>query len=107
MRRRARRLRSTSCCAGWPSNCEDAMERISSSKTFFMKRILPAMWLGIVAISLVVGVATGTWRKEPVIVIQPLVMAAFGYFLFRKLVWDLADEVRDAGTHLLVRKGDI
>ena len=34
-------------------------------------------------------------------------MAAFGFFLFRKLVWDLADEVRDGGTFLLIRKGGL
>jgi hypothetical protein len=83
------------------------MDRISSSRTYFTKRIFPAIWLGIVGLGLVIGVATGAWRKEPVVVIQPVVMAAFGYILFRKLVWDLADEVRDAGTHLLVRKGDV
>jgi hypothetical protein len=30
-------------------------------------------------------------------------MAVFGYFLTRKFVWDLADEVFDAGDHLVVR----
>ena len=28
-----------------------------------------------------------------------------GYVVFRKLAWDLADEVFDCGTHLLFRKG--
>ncbi len=40
-------------------------------------------------------------------VIQPLLMAAFGFFLFRKLLWDLADEVRDGGNYLLVRRGSV
>jgi hypothetical protein len=31
-------------------------------------------------------------------------MGVFGFFLFRRLVWDLADEVLDAGDHLLVKR---
>lgn len=33
----------------------------------------------------------------------PLVMAVFGYVLFRKLLFDLVDEVYDLGDTLLVR----
>jgi hypothetical protein len=83
------------------------MEQISSSQTFFMKRVFPAFWFGFLAVFLLVGAATGAWKKEPVFVIQPVLMAAFGYFLFRKLIWDLADEVRDGGNFLLVRKGGV
>ena len=83
------------------------MERISSGQTFFIKRIFPAFWFGFLALFLVIGAATGAWRKEPVFVIQPLLMAAFGFFLFRKLLWDLADEVRDGGNYLLVRRGSV
>jgi hypothetical protein len=83
------------------------MERISSGQTFFIKRIFPAFWFGFLALFLVIGAATGVWRKEPVFVIQPLLMAAFGFFLFRKLLWDLADEVRDGGNYLLVRRGSV
>ena len=35
----------------------------------------------------------------------PLIMGVFGFFLFRKLIWDLADDVYDCGDYLLVRKG--
>ena len=30
-------------------------------------------------------------------------MAVFGYFIMKKLVWDLVDEVYDAGDYLLVK----
>lgn len=83
------------------------MERISSGQTFFIKRIFPAFWFGFFALFLVAGATTGVWKKEPVFIIQPLFMAAIGYFLFRKLVWDLVDEVRDGGNYLLVRKGNV
>lgn len=83
------------------------MERISSAQTFFVKRIFPAFWLGFIGLFLVIGVATGGWRQEPMFIVQPLLMIAFGLVLFYKLVWDLADEVRDGGTFLLVRKGSV
>ena len=37
--------------------------------------------------------------------IVPVVMAVFGFFLMKKLVWDLADEVLDGGDRLIVRMG--
>ncbi|OYT96383.1 MAG: hypothetical protein CFE49_07615 [Pseudomonas sp. PGPPP3] len=38
------------------------------------------------------------------IIVMPLFMATAGYFLFKKLVWDLADEVYDNGSELIFRK---
>jgi hypothetical protein len=35
----------------------------------------------------------------------PIGMAIFGYFLMKKLVWDLIDEVYDEGASLLFRNG--
>jgi hypothetical protein len=49
---------------------------------------------------------TGAWKQPPFIILL-LLMAAFGYFLYRKLIWDLADEVRDGGSFLLVYKGSV
>jgi hypothetical protein len=37
----------------------------------------------------------------------PLGMGIFGFFLFRKLVWNLADEVYDCGDHLFAKKSDV
>lgn len=36
----------------------------------------------------------------------PLAMAVFGFFLMKKLVWDLVDEVYDCGDALLVKNRD-
>ena len=83
------------------------MESLSSAMTFFMKRLFPALWFGFLAVFLIGGIVSGAWREAPLFIIQPLLMAAFGLFLFRKLVWDLADEVRDGGTFLLIRKGGL
>ena len=38
--------------------------------------------------------------------IVPIIMAALGYFIMKKLIFDLVDEVRDAGRALIVRNDD-
>jgi hypothetical protein len=35
--------------------------------------------------------------------LMPFVMAAFGFFIMKNLVWDLMDEVYDCGDSLLVK----
>jgi hypothetical protein len=42
-----------------------------------------------------------------VFVFIPLAMASFGFFIFRMLIWDLADEVLLLDDVLLIRKGRI
>jgi hypothetical protein len=84
-------------------------ERISSRNTFFMKRVFPVMWFGFLAIFVALGVATARHvPKAPpayIAFVVPLLMACFGYFLLRRLVFDLADEVYDEGDALRVRFG--
>jgi hypothetical protein len=83
------------------------MEVLSSRMTFFHKRVFPALWFGFVVLFAAVSVVARAWEKDPVILIAPLVMLVFGFFLFRALLWDLADEVRDGGSVLVVRKGAV
>jgi hypothetical protein len=81
------------------------MERISSGMTFFYKRIFPAFWfgfLGIFVIVALIGDMSGNGSPLPFL-IGPAIMAVFGFFLIKKLIWDLADEVLDAGDSLIVR----
>jgi hypothetical protein len=80
------------------------MRTIPSSGTFFIKRIFPAIWFGFLALFLLSGIGSGIAIKQPMFLIMPIGMAIFGFFLMRKLVFDLADEVLDAGEHLIVRK---
>jgi hypothetical protein len=41
-------------------------------------------------------------------IVVPLGMAVFGYFLMKKLIWDLMDEVIDNGDYLTVKnKGEV
>ena len=69
-----------------------------------MKKVFPAIWFGLLAVFCASAATAGAW-KEPMFFIGPLVMAVVGFFVMRKLVWDLADEVRDGGSFLVVRRG--
>lgn len=79
------------------------MKLLSSPMTFFWKRVFPAIWLGGVAMFLVVGIYSGAGARNAMFIIQPLIMIAFGVFLFKSLAWDLVDEVYDAGDSLVIR----
>lgn len=86
------------------------METISSGQTFFIKRIFPVIWFGIVLLGVGGAISVAIAHRAqvaPVFLIGPLVMLVFGFVLFRKLLWELADEVKDGGSFLLVRKGSI
>lgn len=84
------------------------METISSGQTFFIKRIFPVIWFGFILFSGGGAISVAIAHRAevaPVFLIGPIVMLVFGSVLFRKLLWDLADEVKDGGSFLLVRKG--
>lgn len=88
------------------------MKRISSRQTFVFKRVFPALWLGLPLVMAVTGLVSflrGKATGDDVIgfVAMPVVMLVFGVVLFRKLLWDLADDVSDGGSFLLVRRGGI
>jgi hypothetical protein len=88
------------------TNPRRLMQRISSRSTFFTKRFFPVIWFGF----LVFFVATTLVNKPapgiPVLVfLFSAFMAVVGYFLMKNLVFDLADEVLDAGDALVVRFG--
>ena len=78
------------------------MKKISGS-TFYFKKLFPAVWFGFLGFIIIMSVLSGT--ASPMSIIAPLIMAAFGYALFKNLVWDLADEVYDIGDELIFRKG--
>jgi hypothetical protein len=80
-----------------------AVKKISSSLTVFNKKIFPVLWFGSLAFFVVAAIFTGGVEKGLMFLVVPIVMAVFGHFLMKKLVWDLADEVYDCGDGLLVR----
>jgi hypothetical protein len=86
------------------------METISSGQTFLMKRILPAIWLVMVLFggsAAAIAIIRGHANVAPAMLIGPLVILVFGFVLFRKLLWDLADQVKDGGDFLVVRRGSV
>ena len=65
------------------------------------------LWFGFLAFFVSMGLSGSgrpTSRLFPLLVV-PILMAIFGFFLMKKLVWDLMDEVYDCGDYLLVRNG--
>lgn len=83
------------------------MEIISSGQTFFMKRVFPIMWFGIITTVVIGGATAGREKLVLPFLLMPLLMMVFGFVLFKKFVWDLADEVEDHGDYLVVRKGSV
>ena len=86
------------------------MRRISSKTTFYFKRIFPVCWFGFLALfmiaPLVAPLLGGSTSDLPIqIVLIPAGLMIFGYFLMRKLVFDLVDEVWDAGDVLVLKNG--
>ncbi|MGZ5036261.1 MAG: hypothetical protein ACXWG1_09475 [Usitatibacter sp.] len=80
------------------------MTRISSKRTWFLKRVFPVLWFGVLAIVLAVGLVAGLPRTQMGFIAMPLLMMAVGAFVMKKFIFDLADEVFDCGDALLVRK---
>ena len=82
-----------------------AMTRISSRTTFIYRRAFPLFRFGCIGLFAFIALTTGIARWEPVVLAVPVVMAAVGVVIVRRLVWVLADEVYDCGSHLSVRHG--
>jgi len=87
------------------------MQSLSSRMTFFYKRIFPVIWFGFLALFMAIPpVAPAAGRSVSGsslgFLLVPVAMAIFGYFLMKKLVFDLVDEVLDAGDALVIRNAD-
>jgi hypothetical protein len=86
------------------------MTKISSSWTFYYKRVFPAVWYAIIAlwlaIVLFIGPAGAPLVNSPALmIIAPVALAVVGFFVLRRTLWSLADEVYDNDDTLHVRKG--
>ena len=82
------------------------MKKISSGQTYFSKRVFPFLWFGFLGFFVLVTLSSGNVAQDPMSLGIPLIMAVFGFFIMRLLVWDLVDEVYDCGSFLLVRNRD-
>jgi hypothetical protein len=83
--------------------------RISSRNTFFMKRVFPLLWFGLIAVFVIIALTASDHAKRgtpaAVFLVVPVIMVIVGYAVMRRLVFDLADEVYDEGDALRVRFG--
>ncbi|MDZ4812540.1 MAG: hypothetical protein SGI99_08000 [Pseudomonadota bacterium] len=81
------------------------MTRISSRYTFFYKKVFPVFWFGFIAFFVAWTLPSSVVEQRVVMFVSPVLMGVIGFIVFKKFVWDLADEVTDGGEFLLVRKG--
>ena len=81
------------------------MKKISSNSTYFYKRIFPAIWFGFLGVFIITELTPLSQEGglELSFMIMPIIMAGIGYFIIKKLVFDLMDEVYDAGDCLIVK----
>src|SRR5882672_6876642 len=82
------------------------MRRISSRATFYQKRIFPLFifgWLvAFIAFPVLIGLKSGQYPPIPFLVIPILVGITF-FFIMKMMVFDLVDEVWDAGDVLIIK----
>lgn len=82
------------------------MKKLTSKSTFFNKKIFPTIWFGFLAVFVITSQFAGAGGENSsgaIFVIMPFFMALFGYFIMKKLVFDLIDEVYDEGDTLLFK----
>jgi hypothetical protein len=81
------------------------MSRISSTLTFYYKRIFPLIWVGgsvlIGGLGLYAALSKGS-GLFPFVVIMPIIFV-LGIYFMKKYVFDLVDEVCDDGDALVVK----
>jgi hypothetical protein len=78
---------------------------ISSRTTFMHKRVFPVIWFGFLAVFVLVVLLAprGPRSAGPFVLVMPFFMGIFGFLFMRKLLFDLVDEVWDAGSTLLIK----
>ena len=80
--------------------------------TFFYKRIFPVIWFGLLVVFIVAPFIApmigGSVSGSPLaFLVVPAIMIVVGYIIMKKLVFDLVDEVLDAGDALVIRNGHL
>jgi hypothetical protein len=84
------------------------MKKISSKLTFLHKKILPVFVFVILSIgSILIFSASGPKSPPVFVAVFPIIIGVFLFFIFKKLIFVLADEVFDCGDYLLVKKDGV
>lgn len=80
------------------------MRKLSSSSTYWNKRVFPTIWFGIVGVGALIAIPAVLWDScSPMMLVIPCVMLGFGYFVMKTFVFDLMDEVYLDGGQIIVR----
>ena len=82
------------------------MRLVSSKMTFFYKRLFPVIWFGFLLLLIAVRLFSASRDSQDSIIpflSVVLGMAVFSYWFMKKVMFNLADEVLDAGDALVVR----
>ncbi len=91
----------------WPwIESPNPMKIISSRRTFLLKFIAPVLWFGFLADFGAQAILARDGRPVWPVLIFLGVLAVIGLWQMKWRLWDLVDEVADAGDFLVVRKGD-
>jgi hypothetical protein len=80
------------------------MKKISGSNIYF-KKVFPSVWFGFLTLFMFISIKTGATSESFIFLLVPTMMGVMGVFIFKKLVWSLADEVYDCGSYLKFIKG--
>ena len=81
------------------------MNKVSSSP-FFHKKVFPILWFGFLAffaLTIFTPLPKEINLDDMMLYAAPFLMAAFGYFLLKKIVFDLIDEVYEEGETLIFK----
>jgi hypothetical protein len=78
---------------------------ISSDRTHYFKDTFPRLYFGFLVVFLFISLILLFTASDfsVVFVIMPIILGAFGYFIMKRFVFDLVDEVWDEGDSLLVK----
>lgn len=86
------------------------MRRLSSSYTFFYKRVFPLLWCGFLLFVFSMQFLAGRHARIPdestdilPFLLMPVFMLGIGFFIYYKLIHDLMDEVWLDGDWLVVK----
>jgi len=79
------------------------MRKISSTYTFFWKRVFPVLWSGLLVFFLVEALQSGA-LLEGMFVISIMGATGLALYVIYEGLRDLADEVYDCGDFLLIKK---
>ncbi|WP_338293078.1 hypothetical protein [Planctobacterium marinum] len=75
--------------------------------TWFHKRLFPLVWFGFLVFFFVMApFSTEDTTKRIIFMVAPFPMALFGYFLMKKLIFGLVDEVYRQQDQIICRNGD-